>query len=53
MKSNNYLDCTYAVTKDCEVVHKGNYNSCCTYLLDAQPFSISFAKNEGWDIIKI
>jgi hypothetical protein len=52
MHPSEFIDNKYNVLKDGKIKYTGDYNSCCTYLLSAQPFSIAFARHEGWDIVE-
>lgn len=52
MSPGEFMDNKYNVLKDGQIKYTGDYNSCCTYLLKAQPFSIGFARHEGWDIVE-
>lgn len=52
MSPGEFMDNKYNVLKDGKIKYAGDYNSCCTYLLSAQPFSIGFARHEGWDIVE-
>ncbi len=53
MNPKDFINNEYIVTKDGDKKYRGDYTSCCTYLLSVQPFSIPFAcKSEGWNIIQ-